>query len=418
MNFQELKNKMKRYLYLLLLPFLASCNFNKPEIKDVLSNYLKYDKTYDENTFEVKKIDALKDRKDDFVLGADISLFEAIVESGANYYNSKGYKQSICKILKDSGINTVRVRLFNDYNSPVGNPIGKQDLKRVISMLEEIKKSDLTVILDFHYSDTWADPENQGAPYAWRNYSYSQVVEELYEYTKTTLEEIKNNKLNIDYVQVGNEIDNGLIFPYGKIDWDNREPSYDKVVEILSSGSKAVREVFPDAKVIIHTANGLYRWTYEEQWGNVSLEFYEALEKRHLDYDIIGASFYTFVNDTPISYISDIIDNYQKTVKKPVMMMETSYAYTYEWNEYTNNIFYKDKELKDYPVSYQGQTNLICDLIEEVASAKDNKGIGVCYWGGEFIPNTDKDMKTTWANQALFTYEGVATPTLSLFNKI
>ena len=98
--------------------------------------------------------------------------------------------------------------------------------------------------------------------------------------------------------------------------------------------------------------------------------------------------------------------------------METSYAYTYEWNEYTNNIFYKDKELKDYPVSYQGQTNLICDLIEEVASAKDNKGIGVCYWGGEFIPNTDKDMKTTWANQALFTYEGVATPTLSLFNKI
>ena len=243
-------------------------------------------------------------------------------------------------------------------------------------------------------------------------------MEELYKYTKTTLEEIKNNKLNIDYVQVGNEIDNGLIFPYGKIDWDNRESSYDKVVEILSSGSKAVREVFPDAKVIIHTANGLYRWTYEDQWGNVSLEFYEALEKRHLDYDIIGASFYTFVNDTPISYISDIIDNYQKTVKKPVMMMETSYAYTYEWNEYTNNIFYKDKELKDYPVSYQGQTNLICDLIEEVASAKDNKGIGVCYWGGEFIPNTDKDMKTTWANQALFTYEGVATPTLSLFNKI
>ena len=99
-------------------------------------------------------------------------------------------------------------------------------------------------------------------------------------------------------------------------------------------------------------------------------------------------------------------------------MCETSYAFTYAWNEYTENTFYTDKELPGYPVTFQGQTNLVCDMIDEVASAKDKIGLGVCYWGGEFIPNTDPDMKSSWANQALFTYEGIATPTLSLFSKV
>lgn len=383
---------------------------------DVLANYQKYDKTYSKESFKVRKIEQLNNR-DDFVFGADISLYPAIIESGAHYYNEEGKQQSIYQILANSGINTIRVRLFHDYTSPYGIPIGKQDVNRAIEIIKEAKKYNLKVILDFHYSDQWADPAHQKTPYAWKDLSYQEFLHSLYNYTKDTLSLIKNKNLSVDYVQIGNEIDNGLVFPFGEIDWDNKESSYDKVVEILSQGSKAVREIFPNSKIIIHTANGLYRWVYEDRWGNVSLELYQALENRHLDYDIIGASFYTFVNDTPISYISDIIDNYEKSIGKPVMMVETSYAFTYEWNDYTNNTFYKDKELPQYPVSYQGQTNLLIDMIEEVASAKNNNGIGVCYWGGEFIPNTDKDMLSSWANQALFTYEGIATPTLSLFKK-
>ena len=400
---------------------ISSCKFKKDKDVyfdgNVLDNYHIYDETYNPDTFSVKKLDSLNGR-DDFIFGADISLYSAIYESGATYYNKDGKQEHICKIIKDSGINVARLRLFYDYTSPYGVKCGRLDLPRVISMISDCKKYGLKVMLDFHYSDTWADPGHQQAPYAWKDLSYSQSLEELYKYTKATLEEIKNNKLNVDYVQIGNEIDNGLIYPFGQIDWENKEDSYTRVAEILSEGSKATREVFPNCKIIIHTANGLYRWTYEDQWGNVSSEFYEAMEKRHLDYDIIGASFYTFVNYTPISMISDIIDKYQAMINKPVLMTETSYAFTYAWNEYTNNTFYTDKELPNYPVSFQGQTNLMCDLIDEVVSAKNNKGIGVCYWGGEFIPNTDPEMKTSWANQALFTYEGIATPTLSLFNKI
>ena len=148
------------------------------------------------------------------------------------------------------------------------------------------------------------------------------------------------------------------------------------------------------------------------------MHFYQELEKRNLDYDIIGSSFYAYLDDkTPISYISDIIDNYKKEIDKPVLMVETSYGFTYEWNEYTNNTFYTDKELDGYPVSFQGQTNLVLDLIDEIASASDKNGIGICYWGGEMIPNKDPDIKTSWGNQALFTYEGIATPTLSLFKE-
>ena len=405
----------------LALLLVSSCNGSPEEAAyfegNVLDNYLLYDKNYDPDGFSVRKIDALRGR-DDFVFGADISLYSAIYESGATYYNKDGKEEHICKILKDAGINVARLRLFYDYASPYGVQCGRLDLPRVIDMISDCKKYGLKVLLDFHYSDTWSDPGHQQAPYAWRDFSYSEAVDALYEYTKETLEEIKSRNLNVDYVQIGNEIDNGIIYPFGHIDWDDREASYDRMAEILSKGAQATREVFPKCKIIIHTANGLYRWTYEDQWGNVSMEFYEAMEQRNLDYDIIGASFYTFVNDTPISCISDIIDNYQTKLDKPVMMVESSYAFTYEWNDYTSNTFYTDKELPDYPVGFQGQTNLVCDLIEEIASAKDNKGIGYCYWGGEFIPNVDPEMRTSWANQALFTYEGIATPTLSLFNKI
>ena len=412
--------KMKRiviiFISFMFLLLLLSCKNNKLSSK-VIENYQKYDKTYNPDTFKIRKVNSLKNR-DDFIYGADISLYSAIEEAGSSYYNKNYKKEYICKILKDNGINTIRLRLFNDYTSPYGTKCGRLDLNRVISMIKEAKKYKLDVLLDFHYSDTWSDPGNQIIPYAWKDYSYEEVLNAFYNYTKDVLETIKEENLSVEYIQIGNEIDYAIVSPFGHIDWDNRDESFDRMTEILKKGSKASREVFPNAKIIIHTANGLYRWVYEKEWGNAGLHFYKELEKRNLDYDIIGASFYTFQDDkTPISYISEIIDNYKKEINKPVLMVETSYAFTYEWNEYTNNTFYKDKELEEYPVSYQGQTNLILDLIDEIASAKDNNGIGLCYWGGEMIPNKDPDIKSSWANQALFTYEGIETPTLALFKK-
>lgn len=425
-------NKWKKILiFIILCLFLFSlfaCNKpieNEPKELDnetklsdeVIKNYKKYDKTYDEDSFNIRKIDSLKGR-DDFIYGADISLYSAILEAGSYYYNKDNKEESICKILKDNGINTIRFRLFNDYTSPTGTKKGKLDLPRVISMIKEAKKYELDVLLDFHYSDTWSDPGHQIIPYAWKDYSYQEVLVAFYNYTKDVLLAIKNENLSVEYVQIGNEIDYAIVSPHGLIDWDNQEESFDRMAEILSKGSKATREVFPNAKIIIHTASGLYRWVYENEWVDAAMHFYKALEKRKLDYDIIGASFYTFQDEnTPISYISDIIDNYKNEINKPVLMVETSYAFTYEWNDYTHNIFYTDKELPDYPVSFQGQTNLMLDLIDEIASAKDNNGIGICYWGGDMIPNKDPDIVTSWGNQALFTYEGVETPTLSLFKK-
>ena len=381
---------------------------------DVLENYQKYDKNYNPDTFEVRKIDSLNNR-DDFIFGADISLFSATLESGSSYYNKDGKQESICKILKDSGINVARLRLFHDYTSPLGTPCGRLDLARVISMIKECKEYGLKVLLDFHYSDTWADPGHQEAPYAWKDMTYQEVLVALYEYTRDCLQTIKDQNLSVEYVQIGNEIDNGIIYPYGHIDWDDRETSYQHMYEIISKGSKATREVFPECKIIIHTANALYRWVYEDTWGNVSMEFFKEMKERNLDYDIIGASFYAYQDPTPISCISDLVDNYQKEIGKPCMIVETSYGYTFEWNEWTSNSFHIDKELPGYPVGYQGQTNLILDMIDELASAKNNAGLGLFYWGAEAIPNTDPDMRSSWANQALFTYEGIATPTMSLF---
>ncbi len=381
-----------------------------------MANYQNYDSSYSPDSFQTHQIDSLRGR-DDFILGADISLSSAITEAGGAYFDKEGVRDPICKILKDAGLNTARIRLFHDYASPDGTLCGKLDLSRIISMVREAKQYGLHVLLDFHYSDSWADPENQTVPYAWRNDTYQGLLNEVRGYTKSVLEGIQSEGLSVDYVQIGNEIDNGLLFPFGQIDWDSREEGYDKVAEILSEGTKATREVFPQSKTIIHTANALYRWEYGEDWGNKSMEFFEALESRNVDYDIIGASFYTFVDETPISLISDAIDLYGERIGKPVLIMETSYGYTLEWNEYTSNVFHEEWRRDGYPISFQGQTNLILDMVEEVAKAKDHGGLGVCYWGGEWIPNSDSSMRTSWANQALFTYEGVATPTLYAFGQ-
>ena len=416
-----------RRLFLAILSLtslcLSGCNDNSPVDQaiyfdgDIIENYQKYDKSYNPDTFKVRKIESLKGRKKDFVFGADISLFSAINESGSYYYNFDGKQESICKILKDAGVNVARLRLFNDYSSPTGVKCGKLDLSRVISMIKECKEYDMDVLLDFHYSDKWSDPGNQEIPYAWKNYSYSKVLQEFYKYTKETLLAIKNENLTVEYVQIGNEIDNGIIYPHGHIDWDNdREGTYDKLAEILSKGCKATREVFPKAKIIIHTGGCFAIWEYEDTWGNGEMHYYQALEDRHLDYDIIGGSYYTYNTTTPISLLSDIVDGYTEAFHKPVMMVENSYGYTFEWNDLTSNIFYTDDVHPDYPVSFQGQTDIVLDIVEELANAKNKGAIGYFYWGGEWIPNTDPDMRTSWSNQALFTYEGVATPTLSLFS--
>ena len=419
--------KIRFASYLLALAIILSAcaksHADPPTIGDYSSDditeteiiYKKYDSTYSADTFSVRKIDALRGRRDTFIRGADISLFPAICESGGYYRNSHGEKEPICKILSDSGVNAVRIRLFQTYTSPAGTPCGRLDISRVIGMIREAGQYGLKVILDLHYSDTWADPGHQSIPWAWRNFSYDEVKNAVYEYTRDVLNEIKTNGLYIDYIQTGNEINNGMIYPHGYIDWNSRDESFDRLTGLLEQSSKAVREVFPECLIIIHTANALSRWTNENDWGSAELFYYQELNKRGLDYDIVGASFYTFEDDTPVSYISEIIDMYSDAVNKPVMIMETSYAYTYEWNEWTDNVFYRDKELAEYPVSFQGQSNLLLDIIEETASAKNGSGIGVCWWGGEWIPNADADMLTPWANQALFTYEGIATPTLSVF---
>ena len=388
-----------------------------PEASAVEQIYQKYDKGYSVDSYSIRKISALAGRGNSFIMGADISLSSAIVESGAHYRDADGREQPLCKILAEAGVNTVRIRLFHDYTSLSGTPCGRLDTERVADMIGEAKQYGLKVILDLHYSDTWADPGNQSVPHAWKDFSFDEVKTAVYDYTRGVLCFIRDKGLSVDYIQIGNEINNGFLFPYGQIDWKEQETSFDRLAELLSQGSRAAREVFPGCQIILHTANGLYRWKNGDDWGSAELFFYQEMEQRGLDYDIVGASFYVFEDDTPVSCVSAFIDRYGDAIHKPVMVMETSYAYTFEWNDLTAIVFHNDKVHQDYPVSFQGQTDFLLDLVEEVASAKGGNGVGVCWWGGEWIPNTDPDMKTSWANQALFTYEGIATPTLSAFRK-
>ena len=402
-----------------LLTTLSSCILTKKSNLEMI--YQKYDSSYSTNNFKIRKIDSLL-KKDNFINALDVSMVDLIQENGGKYYNFKNQEEDFFSLIKSNNINTIRVRLFNDYNSPIRiKGAGKLDIERVLNIFLKAKQNNLKLILDFHFSDTWADPTNQICPFTWQSLSYEELLEEVYDYTKSIINFYKDNDIFIDYIQIGNEIDNGLIHPFGQIDYSSEQTindGFNRIASIINSSAKAIREVSTKTKIIIHTANAIKN-VYGEPYDG--LYFFDKLKQRNVDFDIIGSSFYSFINETKIETISYSIDKIAEKFNKPFMLMEYSYGFTDLIHPYANNILSKDNQLEDYPLSIQSQTNQIIDIIEQVSNSK--YGIGTCYWGGEWIPVKncgwgDENTKSSWSNQALFTYEGLALTTLKLFKEI
>ena len=205
-----------------------------------------------------------------------------------------------------------------------------------------------------------------------------------------------------------------MCFPFGQIDWTNdttTNEGFDRFVGLLKEGSSAVREVSPDTKIIIHSANALR--LYEGSPVN-SKWFYQKLADRNLDYDIIGSSLYSFYGDGPVSSLTNVIDTITTEFNKPFMVMENSYGFTTKYaDDGTSNLLYTANKDVNYDLSIKGQAEEVHDILEQLNNAKN--AIGYAYWGGEWIYSSSIAYNN-WENQALFTFEGVALPVLNQFN--
>ncbi len=316
------------------------------------------------STVYVEKVENLAE---DFIMGMDASAVPALEASGVKYYNFEGQEQDVFRTLAENGINTIRVRIWNDPFDAQGNGYGGGNctIDTAVEIGKRATSHGMKLLVNFHYSDFWADPGKQMVPKAWAGMEIEEKAEALYDYTKDALKKLKKAGVAVGMVQIGNETNGALC---GETTWFNMQ-------QLFQAGAKAVREVFPDALVAVHFANPEKAGSYET--------YASKLDYYGVDYDVFASSYYPFWHGT-LENLSQVLTNIHNSYGKKVMVMETSYAYTGEDTDFNGNTISDGSAVtKNYPYTVQGQTRSVQDVIKTVANIPG--GIGVVYWEGTWI---------------------------------
>ena len=309
----------------------------------------------------------------DFIFGMDASAVPSLEAGGVRYYDHDGVEKDVYEILSENGINYIRVRIWNDPFDANGNGYGggNCDIENAIEIGKRATAYGMKLLVNFHYSDFWADPAKQMVPKIWKSMDVDEKSEALYAYTKDCLEKLINAGVDVGMVQIGNET-NGAFCGESS----TALGGWKRITQLMSAGARAVREVCPGALVVVHFANPEKVTNYESYGKN--LEYYGV------DYDVFASSYYPFWHGTQenlAKVLSDIATKYDKKV----MVAETSYAFTAEDTDfYGNTIGEGGGIVKDYPFTVQGQANLVRDVIDTVVNQTIG-GIGVFYWEGTWI---------------------------------
>lgn len=360
-----------------------------------------------------------------FVKGMDLSTLLELERCGAKYYDN-GEERDLLTIMKSYDVDTIRIRLWNDPWSETGESYGagENDLKTSLEIAKRVTAAGFGVLLNFHYSDFWADPGKQIKPKAWADYGVKELEQAVYDYTLESMQTFLDAGVNITMVQVGNELSNGLLWPEGKV------PNYDNIATFVNAGIHAVRKADATIPVMIHLDNG----------GNNALyrEWFDNFTKRGEDFEIIGLSYYPFWHGS-LQMLNDNMNDIAERYGKDLVIAEVSMGYTME--DYKNYEKLSDEDRKgyatrpalvekiEYPMTKQGQYDFMEDFLNRISHIKGGKGKGFFYWEPAWIPvpgsgwatpaslkymNDPGPCGNEWANQALFDYDGNALPTLAL----
>jgi len=330
----------------------------------------------------------LENGDSEFISAVDISRYPEISNFNPTFYDLEGNQNNFLNILKENGINTVRLRL---WVNPINEHSGFNEVKQ---FSQTLKSNGFKTWLTLHYSDTWADPGHQEIPLEWQGISFTALKNSVYNYTERVVSEIQPN-----YIQIGNEINSGLLHPYGHI-----SNNYQKFIELMKMGISAVRTHSNDTKIILHFAG-----IEGSDW------FFNQVST--LDYDIIGLSYYPKWHGKSLNNLKTKMQYLSETHNKKILIAETAYPFTLDWNDWTNNIVGLDEQLilPEYPATPEGQRKFITQI--KTLTKEIENGIGFCYWGAELI--AWKETKSTdaspWENQALFDFENKALPVLREF---
>jgi len=360
-----------------------------------------------------------------YVKGMDLSTLLELERCGAVYYD-KGKETDILDIMKRYDVDTIRLRIWNDPWSETGESYGAggNDVPTTLAIAKRVTAAGLGVLLNFHYSDFWADPGKQFKPKAWADYGVEELEKAIYDFTLETMEKFLAENVNVTMVQVGNELSNGLLWPEGKV------PNYDNIAKFVNAGIRAVRKANAEIPIMIHLDNG----------GNNALyrEWFDHFMERGEDFEVIGLSYYPFWHGT-LDMLTNNMNDIAERYGKDLIVAEVSMGFTMEsYQEYEQladdeRMGYATKpalvEKIEYPMTVSGQYGFMEDFLERIRDVKNGKGKGFFWWEPAWIPvkgsgwatpaslkyiNSPGPCGNEWANQALFDYDGNTLPTWEL----
>ncbi len=321
-------------------------------------------------------------------VGGDISMLTKYEDAGVVYKDKNGTTVQPLTFFKEQGLNAMRVRLFVDPSQDSDKGVC-QDLAYVKALGKRIKDAGFQLMLDFHYSDTWADPKKQWTPSAWVSLSDNELYTKIYEYTKDCLTQLKEAGVTPDMIQTGNEISYGMLWGVKgssnlKKCYTNSNSNWERFTTLLKQAGKACQEVCPEAKIIIHTERAAQ--------SDVLTAFYDKLNAASVNYDIIGLSYYPAFHKNLETLEKALTSLENKNYGKDIMVVETGYSYAWAIGDTTYDY------TSTYPYTEEGQRKFTSDLITMLNKHDSVKGL--FWWWPE--DNGNKNVTPQWWNAALY----------------
>lgn len=330
-----------------------------------------------------------------FYKGVDISSLLEMEDNGFCLYAEDGRECEALELCKYYGVNSIRLRIWNDPAS-VPEARGYCDLEHTVRFAKRIKAQGLHFLLDFHYSDWWADPGKQTKPKAWEHLDKDALVQAVYDYTKQVLERLRSEGCLPDMVQIGNEIRSGMLFPDGEV------PNYVQLAKLVNAGIQAARDVDSNIQVMVHLDQG-GKYYYLREW-------YDAMFEAGLqEFDVIGISFYAFWHGT-FTDLKNSMEALADRYKLPVIVVETAHP----WRSSDDGFITADQEkIAGFPAGIEEQKTVMRLLMNIVASVSNEMGCGVYYWEPLVLP---LECQGSWGrNMGMLSLDSKALPGFAEF---
>lgn len=367
-----------------------------------------------QSTEAAVQINPINNISSDFIKGADVSMLPEMEKLGAKFYDTDGTQMDELQIMKNHGVNWIRLRIWNNPKEGPGGG-GNTDEARALEMTKRAKALGMKVLIDFHYSDWWADPGKQVTPKAWQGHSKDQLVKDVYNYTKKVMQNFQKAGVQPEMIQIGNEVKSGMLWPIGQLPSKDGDKAFS---ELMASGLKAIRDCDPDhkTKLMVHLPDGGDNAFYRN--------FFDTLINKNGvgDFDVIGLSYYPFWHG-PMANLRQNLNDISARYNKDVIVVETAFGYTNENFDNNKNCYGPDEErIGGFRSTVQGQASGLRAVMEALADVPNGRGTGMFYWEPDWYAVDGAGWKTgegnEWDNLAMFDKNGKALDSWDVYKDV